>query len=121
MFDFSREGKRPDGSVVKLAFSLASRRTESSPDVRFAVCQHYFPENFWNPAFQLHANGATRVPGAVLVADNPTDHHVFLKAFTGVSDLHSNSPGITVLPRMARSRSWKSVAFRDLTCVRSRK
>src|ERR1700749_267782 len=82
VFDFGREGKRPDGSTVKLAFSLAFAAEPRSPDVRFAVCQHHYPENFWNPAFQTHANGSTRVPGAVMVADNPTDHHVFLKAFT---------------------------------------
>ena len=88
VFDFAREGKRPDGSAIKLAFSLAFAADPTSPNVRFAVCQHHFPENFWNPAFQTHANGARRVPGVVLVADNPTDHHIFLKAFTGVTDLH---------------------------------
>jgi len=51
VFDFAREGKNPDGTAVKLAFSLAFAADEASPDVRFAVCQHHFPENFWNPAF----------------------------------------------------------------------
>jgi hypothetical protein len=32
----------------------------------------------------------------VLVAENPADHHVFLKAFSGVSDLKSTSSGITI-------------------------
>src|SRR5450631_2306800 len=88
VFDFAREGKKPDGTPVKLAFSLAFAQDAASPNVRFAVCQHHFPENFWDPAFQRHANSAKGVPGVVLVADNPTDHHIFLKAFTGVSDLH---------------------------------
>ena len=117
VFDFSREGKRPDGTVVKLAFSLAFAEGNSSPDVRFAVCQHYFPENFWNPAFQIHANGARRVPGAVLVADNPTDHHVFLKAFTGVSDLHASSIGIRASTENGEVEIMEPVAFRDLTDV----
>jgi hypothetical protein len=94
VFDFARDGAKSDGTPVRLAFSLAFARDPSSPDVRFAVCQHHFPENFWDPAFQVHANGARTVPGAALVADNPTDHHIFLKAFTGVSDLHSSSIGI---------------------------
>jgi hypothetical protein len=115
VFDFSREGKRPDGTVVKLAFSLAFAQDEASPDVRFAVCQHYFPENFWNPAFQLHANGATRIPGVVLVADNPADHHVFLKSLTGVNDLHSNSLGITAITDNGKVEIVTEVAFRDLT------
>jgi hypothetical protein len=117
VFDFSREGKRPDGTVLKLAFSLAFAEDNSSPDVRFAVCQHYFPENFWNPAFQIHANGARRVPGAVLVADNPTDHHVFLKAFTGVSDLHASSIGIRASTENGEVEIMEPVAFRDLTDV----
>ena len=94
VFDFAREAKKPDGSTVKVAFSLAFARDPASPDLGFAVCQQHFPENFWNPAFQHHANGATGMPGVVMVADNPTDHHVFLKGFTGVSDLHSSSLGI---------------------------
>ena len=115
VFDFSREGKRPDGTIVKLAFSLAFAEDSSSPDVRFAVCQHYFPENFWNPALQIHANGARRVPGAVLVADNPTDHHVFLKAFTGVSDLNASSIGIRATTENGELEIMEPVAFRDLT------
>ena len=32
----------------------------------------------------------------MFVAENPADHHVFLKAFSGVSDLQSTSTGITI-------------------------
>jgi catechol 2,3-dioxygenase-like lactoylglutathione lyase family enzyme len=63
VFEFSREGKKPDGTPVKLAFSLVFAADPTSPNVRFAACQHHFPENFWDPAFQTHANGAERVPG----------------------------------------------------------
>jgi hypothetical protein len=95
VFDFGREGSRPDGTPVKLAFSLAFARDPASPNLRFAVCQHHFPENFWDPAFQSHANGAGAVPGVAMVAENPADHGVFLKAFTGESNLRSSSTGIT--------------------------
>jgi catechol 2,3-dioxygenase-like lactoylglutathione lyase family enzyme len=94
VFDFAREGLQPDGKPVKLAFSLAFARDPQSPQVAFAICQHHFPENFWNAAVQSHANGTRDVLGAVMVADNPSDHHVFLKAFTGLSDLNSSSIGI---------------------------
>ena len=93
-FDFAREGKRPDGSVVKLAFSLAFAAEPNSPDLRFAACQHYFPENFWNPAFQNHANGAQRVPGVVMVANHPANYQGFLKAYTGARTVASND-GVT--------------------------
>jgi hypothetical protein len=95
VFDFAREGKRPDGSAVKLAFSLAFAAEPNSPDVRFAVCQHHFPENFWNPAFQVHANGAQRVPGIAMIANDPVSHRNFLKAYTGARELVSNSAGVT--------------------------
>ena len=113
VFDFSREGKKPDGTAVKLAFSLAFALEQASPDLRFAVCQHHFPENFWDPAFQRHANGAKGVPGVVLVADNPTDHHIFLKAFTGVSDLHSSSIGVRARTENGDIEIMEQVAFRD--------
>jgi len=96
VFDFGREGKRPDGSTVKLAFSLAFAAEPNSPDVRFAVCQHHYPQNFWNPAFQTHANGAQCVPGVVLIANRPMSHQVFLKAYTGAGEVTSNAAGISV-------------------------
>jgi hypothetical protein len=113
VFDFAREGTRPDGTAVKLAFSLAFAADPASPNVRFAVCQHHFPENFWNPAFQTHVNGAGAVAGAIMVADNPTDHHIFLKAFTGASDLHSSSIGIKARTENGDIEIMEQVAFRD--------
>jgi hypothetical protein len=113
VFDFAREGKRPDGTPVRLAFSLVFAANTASPDAGFAACQHHFPENFWNPAFQTHANGARAVPGAVLVAENPTDHHIFLKAFAGVSDLHSSSVGIKARTENGDVEIMEQVAFRD--------
>jgi Glyoxalase-like domain len=113
VFDFSREGAKPDGTPVKLAFSLAFARDPDSPNVRFAICQHHFPENFWDPAFQTHANGVRAVPGVAMVAENPTDHHIFLKAFTGVSDLHSSSIGIRAHTENGDVEIVDEVAFRD--------
>jgi catechol 2,3-dioxygenase-like lactoylglutathione lyase family enzyme len=113
MLDFAREGAKPDGTAVKLAFSLAFARDPASPNLHFAVCQHHFPENFWDPAFQTHANGAKAVPGVAMVAENPTDHHIFLKAFTGVSDLHSSSIGVKARTENGDVEIMEQVAFRD--------
>jgi hypothetical protein len=113
IFEFAREGAKPDGTKIKLAFSLVFARDRTSPNAGFAVCQHHFPENFWNAAFQIHANGARRVPGVALVADNPTDHHIFLKSFSGVSDLHSSSMGITAATENGDVEIITPVAFRD--------
>ena len=93
---FGREGRRPDGTPIRLAFSLAFARDPAGAEAVFAACQHHFPENFWNPAFQQHRNGTTGVAGVVMVADNPSDHHIFLSAFTGERELLATSSGVTV-------------------------
>ncbi|WP_204314476.1 hypothetical protein, partial [Klebsiella aerogenes] len=70
-------------------FSLGFVRDEASPHAAFAVMQQHNPQAFWNAAFQSHENTASAVLGAVLIADNPTDHHIFLTAFTGERELRS--------------------------------
>lgn len=95
-FRFEREGRTPDGRVVKLGFSLAFAHDALAPEACFFTCQQHYPENFWNPAFQAHRNGASAIGAIVLVAENPSDHHIFLSAFSGVRDLHSTSAGVTV-------------------------
>jgi hypothetical protein len=112
VFDFEREGKRPDGTAVKVAFSLAFAQDTQAPDTGFFTCQQHYPENFWNPAFQKHANGVTGVAGVVFVAENPADHHVFLKAFSGVSDLQSTSSGITIETPRGEIQVMDPAAFR---------
>jgi hypothetical protein len=96
VFRFEREGSRPDGAAVKVAFSLAFASDSGAPNAGFFVCQQHYPENFWNPAFQAHPNTASSMAAVVLVAENPTDHHIFLSAFTGERDLQATSSGITV-------------------------
>jgi len=82
---FEREAKRPDGSTVKVGFSLAFAEDKDAPDIHFAVCQQHYPENFWNPAFQKHANGVTGIAGVVIVAEKPTEHRTFMQSFAGAS------------------------------------
>ncbi len=96
VFDFARDGRGPEGSSVKLAFSLAFAADPACPQIGFATCQHHFPENFWNPAFQRHVNTAERLAGVVMVADNPADHHIFLSNLVGERELVATSSGITV-------------------------
>jgi hypothetical protein len=96
VFRFEREGRRPDGVSVKVAFSLAFASDPKPSQARFFTCQQHVPENFWNPAFQAHANGAAGVAGVVLVAENPTDHHIFFSAFVGERELEATSSGVTV-------------------------
>jgi hypothetical protein len=113
VFDFAREGKRPDGTEVKLAFSLAFAADPGSPDVRFAACQHHFPKNFWNPAFQIHANDARSVRGVTMVARNPADHRNFLKAFTGVGEVQSSATGLAARTENGDIEILQPAALRD--------
>jgi catechol 2,3-dioxygenase-like lactoylglutathione lyase family enzyme len=84
---FEREGRRPDGTSVKLGFSLAFAQDNTAPKaaplIHFATCQQHYPENFWNPAFQKHANGASGIAGVVMVAEDPERRRTFLQSFAG--------------------------------------
>jgi hypothetical protein len=84
-----------------------------APDVGFFTCQHRYPENFWNPAFQNHPNTATAVAGVVLVADNPSDHHIFLEAFAGQRDLLATSAGLSIKTPRGEIQVMQPDAFRD--------
>jgi catechol 2,3-dioxygenase-like lactoylglutathione lyase family enzyme len=110
---FEREGRRPDGSAVKVGFSLAFARDAAAPQVGFATCQQHYPENFWNPAFQRHPNTVTGVAGIVLVAEHPSDHHIFLSAFSGERELLATSSGLTVQTPRGEIQMMTPNAFRQ--------
>ncbi len=113
VFDFARQGTGADGMPVKLAFSLAFARDEKSPHAGFATCQHHYPQNFWNVSRQVHDNGARSVGAAVMVADNPTDHHIFLSAFTGVRMVHASSLGIISQTPNGEAEIMEASGFHD--------
>jgi hypothetical protein len=96
---FEREGKRPDGSTVKVGFSLAFAENKEAPDIHFATCQQHYPENFWNPAFQRHANSVQDVAGVVAVAAAPEPHRPFFEAFTGARATTIDGGFAVALPR----------------------
>jgi len=111
---FERDGKKPDGSPVKVAFSLAFARDALAPAHNFAVCQQHYPDSFWNADYQRHPNGVAGVRGAVMVAENPSDHHIFLSAFAGERELLSSSAGITVTTPRGEIQIVTPAAFADL-------
>jgi hypothetical protein len=99
---FEREGKRPDGTAVKVGFSLVFAEDKRAPDIHFCICQQHYPENFWNPAFQNHANGVESIVAVVMVADHPAQHRDFLLAYTGAGNAVDTADGFTIaLPRGA--------------------
>ena len=97
---FEREGKRPDGSAVKVGFSLAFAEDRSAPEIHFATCQQHYPENFWNPEFQRHENGATGTAEAIVVSNQPSAHRDMLLAFTGAEESAGTKKAYSIaLPR----------------------
>lgn len=86
-FRFARRGRRPDGTETEVAFTLAF--ADAGTDrAGFFVCQHRFPENFWDPAFQQHENRAVAIPTVALAAPEPHAMSAFLSAFTGAQPSH---------------------------------
>jgi catechol 2,3-dioxygenase-like lactoylglutathione lyase family enzyme len=113
LYEFEREGRRPNGNPIKVAFALAFAKDPLAPDIGFFTCQHRYPENFWNPAFQNHPNTAAAVAGVILVADNPSDHHIFLEAFTGQRDLLATSAGLSIKTPRGEIQVMQRDAFRE--------
>ncbi len=93
---FDREGKRPDGSTVQLGFSLAFAGDDHAREIGFATCQQHRPENFWNPAFQKHANSASGIAGVVAVAETPSRHLDFMQRFIGAAAARSDHDGFAI-------------------------
>lgn len=99
-FFFERQARRPDGSEVRVAFSLAFAADPRAPECGFFVCQQHEPQNFWNPTFQQHANGATALASAIIVTDSPAAHRAFLSAYAGFPEvLEGNDDFVLTLPR----------------------
>jgi hypothetical protein len=95
LYEFEREGRRPDGTSVKLAFALAFASDPGAPDIGFFTCTQRFPQNFWNPQFQIHANTAKAVAGVVFVAQETASHAAFLTAFSG-AESQANESGLLI-------------------------
>ncbi|MDQ0393862.1 VOC family protein [Labrys monachus] len=81
-FFFERIAVKPDGTKARVAFTLAFAADPAMPEAGFFACQQHEPQNFWNPAFQRHPNGATGVAGVVLLAETPAALVPFFEAFT---------------------------------------
>ena len=82
-FYFARQGRRPDGEAVEVAFSLAFARDAAVKDAGFFVCEQHAPEMFWNPDFQIHENGTKGIERIVFAGDDPARHAAFFGAYTG--------------------------------------
>jgi catechol 2,3-dioxygenase-like lactoylglutathione lyase family enzyme len=108
---FERDGRRPDGSTVKLGFSLAFADDKLAPEIHFATCQQHYPENFWNPAFQNHANSVTAIVGVVAVAAAPAHHLAFMQVLIGAKAGRASNVGFEILTQRGAVEVMTPAAF----------
>ena len=96
-FFFERKGVRPDGTPTHVAFTLAFAADPLAPEAGYFVCQQHFPENFWNPSFQIHANGGENITAVTLTTPRPQAHAAFLSTF-GHSTANTGTDGAVTVP-----------------------
>lgn len=82
-FRFERRGTRADGSPVHLAFTLAFGHVPVTPAAGYFLCQQHFPENFWAPALQMHANTVTGVEAVTFATTDVARAARTLEQFAG--------------------------------------
>ncbi len=80
---FERRATQPDGSETGVAFTLAFATSPHMPEIAFYFCQNHFPENFWKPSYQIHANGAHEIVRVEITAPDPARHGEFLTRLVG--------------------------------------
>lgn len=93
-FFFERQAKRPDGSQVRVAFTLAFAENPAARECAFFLCQQHEPQNFWNPAFQQHDNGASALAATFMVAAEPLAQRDFLSTFSGAPAIETVDGGL---------------------------
>jgi hypothetical protein len=76
-------------------------------------------EHVANAALQRHPNTVAAVAGVVIVAKNPSDHHIFLSAFTGQRELRATSAGVTAPTSRGELSIMDPTAFRGLFGVKA--
>lgn len=113
-FSFGRTATYPDGSTAKVAFDLTIVSDPLAPMIGYFTCHNRYPENFWRPEFQTHANGATEISEIVLVAKDPSDHHEFLGSLIGQREMRATSLGLELETPRGKLKVLTPVAYARL-------
>jgi Glyoxalase-like domain len=82
-FDFERQARLPDGSLVTLAFSLAFTTSPDMPGIAFMVSQNRAQEFFWKAEYQSHPNDAQGIKAVYLGSPYPDRDAAFIGAMFG--------------------------------------
>jgi hypothetical protein len=100
--DFSRQATLADGRQVTVAFTIAFAIDPTMPATPFFVCQQHYPENFWQPAYQEHANGGRDIAAITMTVPTPARHADFFGAM--VPDATVAADGDALRVQLARGR-----------------
>ncbi|GHB35353.1 hypothetical protein GCM10007094_26110 [Pseudovibrio japonicus] len=118
-FSFERIAVTPEGEERPVAFDLTFTTDPLSIEMGFFTCHNKFPENFWKAEYQRHPNTVSALSDVVFVADDPADHHEFLKAFIGERTARLSSLGVEIVTARGTVKVLSPSAYESLFGVRA--
>ena len=95
-FDFERKARLPDGTEVRVAFSLAFVTHADMPRTTYFTCQQHAPEYFWKPEYQSHPNTAREILTVTFVARNPKSYGDFFEKLQGQGSVAERDEGLEI-------------------------
>lgn len=90
-YDFSRMAKMPDGTDVRVGFSLAFVSHPAAPWLGLFACQHYRPEYYAQPQYLKHPNTASSVQDVWIVGEKAMDLASYIHTVTGANSSSEGS------------------------------
>ncbi|HMB77043.1 MAG TPA: VOC family protein, partial [Kiloniellaceae bacterium] len=94
--DFSRQAGQPGGGTALVSFTIAFAIDPTMPEVAFFVCQQHAPENFWQPAYQVHENGVTDILSVTLSAPAPESRRDFFATYLPEAEIEAGEDRLIV-------------------------
>lgn len=95
-FHFERSATLPDGTSVRVAFTLAFATDPRMPEAAFFCCQQHAPQHFFKPQYQSHANGAETVDEVLMMAEDPMSLADFFCKIQERQSVETSSEGLVV-------------------------
>jgi hypothetical protein len=109
--DFGRDAKQPDGTIARVAFSLAFVTDPRMPDSAFFACQQHAPKYFWKLDYQRHLNGARSIAELIMVAPEPPALADFFAQLQGRESVLVDEGALRVATARGRIRVVTPSAF----------
>ena len=72
------------------------------PGAPFFVCQQHYPENFWQPAYQDHANGGRDITAITMTVPRPHRHADFFRTMVPGATVETAGGALRVRLRRGR-------------------